>query len=101
MLTTSPVFKLQADFNGLFGDLLCLSHGDSCRDESGNPIALMAGMVAIAFEEDIDEQGQREYLVAEGIVEPSPDCMQCRGSKWALRINGRGVRHESYVVASA
>jgi hypothetical protein len=100
MVNTAPALKLQADFNGLFGDLLCLSHNDSCRDESGEAIPLVTGMVAIAFEEDIDERGQREYLVAQGIVEPSPDWLQCRGSKRALRIDGRGVRHEPQFAAS-
>jgi hypothetical protein len=26
---------LQADFNGLFGDILCLSHSDTSVDENG------------------------------------------------------------------
>ena len=96
MPNAQRVHHLQADFNGLFGDVLCLSHEASCRDESGNPVILESGMVAIAFEEDLDDRGQREYLVAEGIVEPSPDWLKCRGSKWVLRINGRGVRHEPH-----
>lgn len=95
MLTVGAKHRLRADFNGLFGDILCLSHDSTCSDQSGNTIVLRSGMAALAFEEDMDERGQREYLVAEGIVEPSPDCLSCRGSKWVLRIDSRGVRHEA------
>ena len=86
---------LQADFNGLFGEVLCLSHEATCRDDLGNLVALESGMAAVAFEEDRDNRGQREYLFAAGIVEPPPDWLACRGSKWVLRIDNRGVRHES------
>src|SRR5271167_1378403 len=101
MPSVGATHRFQADFSGLFGDILCLSHDAFCRDESGNPIVLRSGMAAMAFEEDMDERGQREYLVAEGIVEPSPDWLNCRGSKWVLRIDSRGVRHESDIGTSA
>src|SRR5512132_3913847 len=86
--------KLRADFNGLFCDVLCLSHGESCIDEDGNTIQLTAGMAAIAFDEDADENGQRDDLIAFGIVEQSPPWLTCTGSKWLLRIDSSGVRHE-------
>ena len=31
-------------------------------------------------------------LVGEGTVEPAPDWLQCRGARWVLRIDARGVR---------
>jgi hypothetical protein len=55
---------------------------------------LEAGLRLTAFEEDTDALGERIYVVASGVVEPSPDYVQCRGSKWSLRIDERGVRHE-------
>jgi hypothetical protein len=88
------MIRLQADFNGLFGDLLCLSHGDTCRDEASHPVVLAAGMAATAFEPDVDDDGQPADLVATGVVEPSPHWLQCAGSRWVLRIDERGVRHE-------
>jgi hypothetical protein len=94
------VRKLQADFNGVFGDVLCLSHDTTCRDELGNLVELTSGMAAIAFEVDCDELGNREYLVAQGVVEAAPDWLSCNGSKWVLRIDSRGVRHEPSVVES-
>jgi hypothetical protein len=87
--------RLRADFNGLFGDILCLSHGDTCPDQDGVPVALHAGMLVTAYDEDSDEQGKRDDLVATGPVEAAPDWLTCRGSKWVLRIDDNGVRHES------
>ena len=92
---SSNVPKVRGDFNGLFGELLCLSHSDTCVDESGAPIQLRSGMVVTAFDEDADEHGVRDDLIATGTVEPSPDWLRCNGSKWALRIDKDGVRHES------
>jgi hypothetical protein len=86
--------RLRADFNGVFGDLLCLSHGDSCRDEFENEVMLTQGMIVTAFEENY-EGGVRDDLLATGVVEPSPDWLQCNGSKWALRLDERGVRWQS------
>lgn len=89
--------RIRADFNGLFGDLLCLSHGEPCIDENGNLVTLHVGMVLTAFDEDADEQGNRDDLIASGIVEIAPTWLQCRGSKWVLRIDQNGVRHESEI----
>jgi hypothetical protein len=86
--------KLQADFNGVFSQLLCLSHGETARDEHGNEVMLVEGMQATAFEENC-EDGQRDDLIASGIVERSPEWLQCRGSRWVLRFDENGVRWES------
>jgi hypothetical protein len=45
----------------------------------------------------VDEDGQRDNLLASGTVEPSPAWLTCNGSRWALRLDHRGVRHESDV----
>jgi hypothetical protein len=52
-------------------------------------------MIVTAFDEDANDEGKRDDLVATGTVEPSPDSLGCRGSKWVLRIDRNGVRHES------
>jgi len=87
--------KLWADFNGVFGQLLCLSHRDTAPDENGNAVPLRAGMSVTAFTEDEGESGNRDDLIASGTVEPSPKWLRCNGSRWVLRIDGNGVRHES------
>jgi hypothetical protein len=93
----STPLKVYADFNGLFqgGTMLCLSHSDTCLDESGAIVTLRAGMTIAAFDMDEDERGIRDDLIATGIVQPAPDWLQCRGSRWVLMIDGHGVRHLS------
>ena len=87
--------KLRADFNGVFGGLLCLSHTDTSQDEAGNTVQLRAGMIVTAFDEDHDGDGNRDDLLARGVVEPSPDWLTCNGSRWALRIDADGIRSAS------
>ena len=89
--------KLRADFNGLFGDILCLSHGETCTDEEGNVIPLREGMSVTAYDEDADERGVRDDLCASGTVEPAPDWLRQHGSRWILRVDEKGVWHESDV----
>ena len=86
--------KLKADFNGLFGELLCLSHSDAAVGDHGNIVTLAEGMQVTAFEENY-EDGQRDDLIASGIVERAPEWLQCRGSRWVLRFDENRVRHES------
>jgi hypothetical protein len=92
--------RVWADFNGLFGELLCLSHKDTSKDESGNLVTLCEGMRVTAFMEDSDEHGNNDNLIASGIVEPSPESLRCYGSRWVLRIDRHGVRHESEINGS-
>ena len=87
--------RLRADFNGLFGNLLCLSHEDHCLDESNTRVSLREGMAVTAFDDDADEFGKSDKILASGVVERSPDWLMCNGSKWALRIDANGIRRES------
>jgi hypothetical protein len=89
------MIRLRADFNGLFRELLCLSHGETAQDEAGKEVVLRAGMVVTAFEPDTDDDGRPADLIATGVVEPSPDWLQCKGSRWALRIDEDGVGHRA------
>jgi hypothetical protein len=86
--------KVRADFNGLFSQVLCLSHEDTVVDENGVTITLQSGMHLTAFDEDA-EDGKPDNLIASGVVEPSPDWLRCNGSRWVLRLDGNGVRRES------
>jgi hypothetical protein len=99
-MTESKTMRVRADFNGLFGDLLCLSHKDTSEDADGNLVTLQAGMVLTAFDEDADEHGNRDDLIACGTVERSPWRLRCAGSRWVLRIDGNGVKHESDLKSS-
>jgi len=83
---------VRADFNGLFGDLLCLSHGEPCKDPNVSPVELSEGLRVIAFEDDTFEDVP-SYLVDSGSVESSPKELACLGSRWVLHIDTLGVRN--------
>jgi hypothetical protein len=92
---------VQADFNGFLGNnLLCLAHCDTVVDLSGQIIELRSGLKITVFDDDIDDAGRPDRLVATGVVERSPDSAQCRGSRWALRLAPPGVRHESELAGT-
>jgi len=99
-MTESKTMRVRADFNGLFGELLCLSHKDTGEDAEGNLVTLRPAMVVTAFDEDADEHGNRDDLIASGTVERSPWRLRCNGSHWVLRIDRNGVRHESDLQSS-
>ncbi len=99
-LNKSKTTRVRADFNGLFGNVLCLSHTDSCEDADGKIVTLIDGMALTAFDIDVDEEGKRDDLVACGVVEPAPDWLCSHGSRWVLRIDPNGVRHESELGSS-
>src|SRR6266540_1391330 len=70
--------RLRADFNGVFreeggGFLVCLSHAETCRDERGSDITVNEGTTATAFDEDVDERGNRDDLLASGTIERALD----------------------------
>ncbi len=87
---------VDGDFNGMLApDLLCLSHGKPVRTADGRLIELSEGMSITAYDHDIGDDGNRDDIFASGIVEISPEFAQCQGSKWSLRIDSNGIRHES------
>ena len=85
--------RLLADFNGLFGDVLCLSHSDHAKDEFGNSVELFEGMKVLAYAEDSLPDDSPAFLVARGTVEVSPMELRCNGSRGCLRMDERSVRH--------
>ncbi len=91
----TKAIRIHADFNGLFGELLCISHGESSSDDEGRPVTIRAGMKLTAFDEDQNEEGLRDDLIASGTVGPAPEWLRCTGSRWVLKIDEKGVRHES------
>jgi hypothetical protein len=88
-------FRVHADFNGLFRELLCLSHKETCVGADGGDVIVHEGMSVTAFDEDIDDAGNPDNLIASGVVERPPEWLRCNGSRWVLRIDHNGVRHES------
>ncbi len=68
-----------------------------CPDEFGGPVLLCAGMKVTAYDEDLDGDGNRDDLIASGTVEPPPSWLRCNGSRWVLKIDDNGVRHQSEI----
>lgn len=94
-MVDEKIIRVHADFNGLFGDILCLSHSDTCKGADGNEVILREGMKVTAFDPDLDDDGNPDDLIATGIVEPTPYPLRRSGSRWILKIDENGVRHES------
>jgi hypothetical protein len=91
-----------ADFNGIIGPgLLCISHWDTAINHAGRTIRLQEGMELTAFAEDSNEAGHRDDLVASGVVQPTLPDLGHTGSRWVLRIDSHGIRHESDLGAEA
>ena len=84
-----------ADFNGLFGDVLCLTHEERAQGEDGSRIELREGMRILAFDLDANDEGKSDKIIATGIVARPPEWLTHKGSRWVLLIEERGVRHES------
>ena len=63
--------------------------------DTGATVSLVAGMVVTAFDDDVDDQGHPDELLATGKVIASPEWLRCTGSRWALQIDERGVYHRS------
>jgi protein-tyrosine phosphatase len=82
---TSPSTWIAADFDGLFGDILCLSHQETCRDANEEQVEVVEGAHMTAFSDE---------LIASGRVERPPASLRHAGARWVLRIDERGLRYE-------
>ncbi len=49
-----------------------------------------------AYDEDEDDDRNPDALFATGVVEPSPKSKHS-GTRWSLRIDEDGIRHESEI----
>jgi hypothetical protein len=87
--------SVRADFNGLFGGVLCLTHEETASDEQGNGVALQEGMHVRAFDFDSDAAGNPDKIIATGTVARPPARLAHNGSRWVLLVDERGVRNES------
>ena len=87
--------RVYIDFNGMISaDLILLSRTDSKEDSSGEEIVFYEGKKISVYMDDIDENGERDDLIADGVVELNhsgvfPLC------KWLFRVDEKGIRNES------
>jgi hypothetical protein len=74
LLTDKPRPLLYVDFNELLEpDLVLLSKGDTKADVNGIVIQLCEGLAVSVFMDDVDSEGRRDDLVANGVVERNHD----------------------------
>lgn len=89
--------RIYVDFNEMVEeDLVLLSKTDYKLDSAGNLVLLFEGLLVKIYMDDVDEAGNVDNLIAEGIVEKNT-ITDSWGSaaKWNCRINKEGIYHES------
>jgi hypothetical protein len=83
--------RIKVDFNELLeSNLLLLSKTDVVEDSSGAKIQLHEGLTVSIYEFNHYDNGDKEYLLAEGVVvlntfQTNPV------AKWCCRIDARGI----------
>jgi hypothetical protein len=87
--------RLQVDFNELVqNDLVLLSKTDEVIDSDGQSFTLSEGMQISIYEYNEYENGEKEYLLADGIAElnkPKINGSWSKAAKWCCRINKNGI----------
>ena len=62
--------RIYVDFNEMLEeDLVLFSKEDSKKDSAGNFVQLFEGLFVKIYMDDVDEAGNVDNLIAEGIVE--------------------------------
>jgi hypothetical protein len=86
----------EVDFNELVEpDLVLFSKEDRRPDIDGLTIMLSEGMKVSLISDDLDDDGQPDYLVADGTIVRNTSEGWSSHVKWACRIDERGIRHGS------
>jgi hypothetical protein len=89
--------RIYVDFNEMLApDLFLLSKSDTKADSSGNQIQLFEGKKISIYSDDLNDQGQIDYLIAEAIVERNSETTGWSAViKWCCRVDKNGIRHAS------
>jgi hypothetical protein len=83
--------RIRVDFNELLDDdLVLLSKTDEREDSEGNRILLSSGAQVSIYEFHQYDNGEKEWLLAEGVVELNTS-QEKPVAKWCCRINERGI----------
>jgi hypothetical protein len=88
--------RFHVDFNELLEPRpVCLSADDVKVNERGEPILLHGGMLVEVYDEDVDDNGNPDRLMAQGVVERNRSIGPLKRVKWCCRIDSNGIQHES------
>lgn len=95
MKTDYPMFNV--DFNEMLDfNLVLLSAHDVKWDADGKLVSLSEGMLVNIYEEDMNESGAEDHLVASGVVTRNlSDVGWAAHVKWCCRIDSHGIGHQS------
>lgn len=87
--------RLYVDFSETVGEgIVALSARDTVLTDTGAVIELAEGLAVALYSFDIDENGQPDHLVANGVVERNAS-ERAGHVKWVCRIDAAGIRHEA------
>ena len=90
--------RVRVDFNEMVDcDLVLLSAGDSKLDSSGNTVSFVEGLEVDVYQEDSDENGRPDFLVASGIVKRNSAGDWSSHVRWCCKISEKGIHHLSEV----
>jgi len=89
--------RIRVDFNEMVEeDLVLLSKTDEVSDSGGSTIVLVEGLSLSVYEFNEYENGEKELLLADGVVELN--ALETNGewtseAKWCLRVDQNGIRN--------
>jgi hypothetical protein len=87
---------LYVDFNQMIKpNIVLLSKEDYKPDIKNELVYFKEGMRVTVIDEDLDENGNIDNLVATGIVEINTTKGWGERIKWCCRIDSNGIRHQS------
>lgn len=80
-----------------FNNTVLLSKNDTDIDSQGNEITFYEGMPVSIYMDDIDEHGNADNLIAEGIAIKLDlsKYVSWKHVKWCCHIDSNGIRNES------
>jgi hypothetical protein len=88
--------RVYVDFNEMLSEHeVLLSQEDSKADSSGKVIVFIEGMKVSVYMDDLNTDGKPDYLIAEGVALRNHHGGWAASARWLLRIDNRGIRHES------
>lgn len=91
---------LEVDYNEMLeSNLVLLSSSDIKIDYYGHEIALQEGLdITIYSDDSTDDQGNPEYMIADGVVEMNRSGGWSSHVKWCCRIDNNGILYKSQLT---
>ena len=88
-------FKLISTSSSSVRSSVCL-HMMSRSRKGGEPTLLHEGMLIEVYDDDVDDDGNPDKLMAQGVVERNKSTGHHLSQvKWCCRIDHNGIQHES------